>query len=166
MIDKKRAATQVTMPTDREIVITRVFDAPRELVFKAWSDPVYLAKWWGPSGWTLPVSQMDFRVGGSWTYCMKGPEGEESCGMAIYREIVEPERIVFTDYFADAEGKPLEGMPEALMIVEFAADEGKTMLTNTVRYQTAEDRDRILKMGFKEGMTESLNRLEEFLANA
>lgn len=164
MIDQK-STTQITMPSDREIVITRVFNAPRELVFKAWSKPEYLARWWGPKGWTLPISTMDFRPGGQWHYCMKGPEGEQSCGLAIYHEIVPPERIVYTDYFADAEGNPKEGLPESRITVEFTEHDGATKLTSTALYKTKEDLDKVLKMGMEEGMTESLNRLEEFLAS-
>lgn len=164
MIERKNA-TQVTMPSDRELVVTRVFNAPRELVFKAWSDPEYLARWWGPKGWTVPVSTMDFRPGGKWHYCMKGPEGEQSCGLAIYHEIVPPERIVYTDYFADAEGNPKEGLPESRITAAFTERDGKTTFTGTALYKTKEDRDTVLRMGMVEGMTESLNRLEEFLAS-
>jgi uncharacterized protein YndB with AHSA1/START domain len=164
VIDKK-SATHVTLPSDREIVITRVFNAPRELVFKAWSDPEYIARWWGPAGWTVPVSKMDFRPGGEWHYCMRGPEGEESCGLAVYHEIVKPERIVYTDYFAGADGKPVEGMPEALITVTFTAHDGKTTFNGRSLYPTMEQRDKVLKMGLEEGMTESLNRLEALLAS-
>lgn len=165
MFDKQNP-TQVALPTDREIVVTRVFNAPRALVFKAWSTPEYLARWWGPHGWTLPVSKMEFRPGGKWHYCIKGPGGEESWGLTVYHEIVEPERIVYTDHFADAEGTPAEGMPEAQITVLFAEHEGKTTLTSTALYKTQEDRDAVLKMGIEEGISESLDRLETFLASA
>ena len=164
MIDKK-SATQVTLPSDREIMITRVFNARRELVFKAWSDAEYIARWWGPAGWTVPVSKMDFRPGGKWHYCIRGPEGEESCGLAVYHEIVKPERIVYTDYFAGTDGKPVEGMPEARITVTFTELDGKTTFIGRSLYPTAKDRDAVLKIGLEEGMTESLNRLEEFLAS-
>ena len=101
-----------TLPSEREFVVERVFDAPRELVWQAWTEPEHLAHWWGPQGWTLPVCTVDFRPGGIWHYCMRGPEGEESWGKATYREIVEPERIVYLDAFADEAGNPVEGMPE------------------------------------------------------
>lgn len=161
MVDNR---TTITTPTDREIVITRVFNAPRELVWKAWTQPEHLSRWWGPKGWTLPICKMDFRVDGTWYYCMKGPEGEESCGLAVYREIDEPERIVYTDYFANAQGNPVEGMPESLVTVKFTEQNGRTLVTSSVLYPTTEDRDRVLQMGMAEGITESLDRLDEHLA--
>lgn len=155
-----------TTPSDREFVMERIFDAPRELVFKAFSECERLAHWWGPKGWTLPVCKMDFRPGGVWLYCMRGPEGEESCGKAVYREIVEPERIVYTDAFADAEGNVLEGMPEMLITVTFAEHDGKTKLTNRAQFASAADLERTLGMGMVEGLTETWDRLEAYLANA
>src|SRR3982750_3642882 len=89
---------------DREITFEREFAAPRALVFKAWTDPRALEHWFGPAGWTLPVCEVDLRPGGVWRYCMRGPKGEESWGRATYREIVEPERLVYTDSFSDAAG--------------------------------------------------------------
>jgi uncharacterized protein YndB with AHSA1/START domain len=89
---------------DRNIVITRVLDAPRERVFKAWTDSGHFVRWWGPNGFTTPACRMDVRPGGVLHYCMRSPEGRDFWGKGIYREIVEPERIVYADTFADAEG--------------------------------------------------------------
>ena len=158
--------TTIATPSDREIKVTRRFNAPRALVWKAWTQPEYLAQWWGPQGWSLPVCNVDLRPGGKWRYCMAGPQGEESCGMAIYHEIVEPERLVYTDYFADAQGNPIPGMPESRMTVHLTENDGRTLLNSTALYPTKEDRDRVIQMGMQEGMTESLNRLDEFLHNA
>ena len=97
---------------------------------------------------------------------MAGPQGEESCGLAIYHEIVEPERLVFTDYFADAQGNPVPGMPESRVTVHLTENDGITLLNSTSLYPTKEDRDRVIQMGMQEGMMESLNRLEELLQNA
>jgi uncharacterized protein YndB with AHSA1/START domain len=72
--------TRVTLPSDREIVVSRTFNAPRELVWQMWTMSEHLVHWWGPTNWTLPVSEMDFRVGGTWFYCMQGPDGMKSCG--------------------------------------------------------------------------------------
>jgi uncharacterized protein YndB with AHSA1/START domain len=99
--------SKTSTPSDREFVMERTFDAPRKLVFEAFSDCKHLTHWWGPKDWTLPVCKIDFRPGGVWHYCMRGPEGDESWGKAIYREIVEPERIVYLDTFADEAGNPL-----------------------------------------------------------
>jgi uncharacterized protein YndB with AHSA1/START domain len=151
---------------ERVFMMERVFDAPRELVFKAWSEPKHVAQWWGPKGWTLPVCEMDFRPGGVWLYCMRGPEGEEGWGKAVYREIVEPERIVYVDAFADAEGNAVEGMPETLVTVEFTELNGKTKITSRAEFASVADLEATLAMGMVEGMTDTWDRLEEYLAKA
>jgi uncharacterized protein YndB with AHSA1/START domain len=156
----------VTEAAAREFVTERIFDAPRELVFSAYSACERVARWWGPKGWTLPVCRMEFRPGGVWFYCMRGPAGEEGCGKATYREIVEPERIVYNDAFADAAGNVLEGMPEMLITVTFAEHNGKTKLTNRVLFASAADKDATLAMGMVEGLAETLDRLEDYLAQA
>ena len=90
------------------MVVTRVFDAPRELVWKAWTDPKYVMQWWGPKGFTAPVCQMDFRVGGKSLLCMKAPDGQEYWNAIEYLEIVVHEKIVSSMYFADSEGNKVE----------------------------------------------------------
>ena len=90
------------------MVITRVFDAPRELVWKAWTDPDYVMQWWGPKGFTAPFCKMDFRVGGKFLYCMRSPDGQEYWNGGEYHEIVPYEKIVSSMYFADADGKKVE----------------------------------------------------------
>jgi uncharacterized protein YndB with AHSA1/START domain len=92
---------------EREVVITRVFDAPRSLVFKAWTDPEHMARWWGPTGFTNTICELDARVGGAWRIVMRSPAGiEYPCG-GVYRGIVEPERLVFTNIATDNEGNPV-----------------------------------------------------------
>lgn len=147
----------------REFVMERIFDAPRELVFKAWSNPDLLKQWWGPKGWTLPVCNVDFRPGGVWHYCMKGPGGEEAWGKAIYREIVEPERIVYADTFSDAEGNQVAGTPELLVTVTFTDHNGKTKLTNCAQFASAADLQATVDMGMAEGMAETFDRLADYL---
>src|SRR3989337_2780421 len=88
----------------KELVITRLFDAPRELVWKAWTDPKQLMQWWGPKGFTSPVCKQDFRVGGKYLYCMRSPEGKDYWSTGVYREIVAMKKIVCTDSFADEKG--------------------------------------------------------------
>lgn len=144
-------------------VMERVFNAPRELVFKAYSDPEYLKQWWGPKGWTLPVCRVDFRPGGVWHYCMQGPDGTEAWGKAIYREIVAPERIVYSDFFSDAEGNTAAGMPESTATVLFTDHNGKTKVTARVQFASAEDLQTTLDMGMSEGMGETFDRLEALL---
>jgi uncharacterized protein YndB with AHSA1/START domain len=90
------------------MVITRLFNAPRELVWKAWTNPQYVMQWWGPKGFTAPVCKMDFRVGGKYLVCMKSPDGQEFWNGGEYYEIVLNEKIVYTMYFADAQGNKVE----------------------------------------------------------
>jgi len=90
-----------------DLVVTRVFDAPRELVFQAWTEAEHLLRWWAPKTWTTTSCNVDLRPGGSFRYCMRAPDGTQVCGLGIYREIVAPERLVYTDMFADADGNPV-----------------------------------------------------------
>jgi len=159
----KNNSTTSTL-SDREFVMERTFDAPRELVWQAYTKAEHLIHWWGPKGWTLPVCKVDFRPGGVWHYCMRGPAGEESWGKAIYREIVEPERIVYLDIFADEVGNPIEGAPEMLITMTFEEQGGKTKLTSHTLFPSAADLEAVLKMGMEEGFTQTLDRLEEHLA--
>jgi len=100
--------TKKTVDEMERMVVTRVFDAPRELVWKAWTDPKYVMQWWGPKGFTAPVCQMDFRVGGKFLFCMRSPDGQEFWSGGEYHEIVPPEKIVSSMYFADAKGNRVE----------------------------------------------------------
>ncbi len=115
-----------TDTTERELVITRVFDAPRALVFKAWTEPERIKQWWGPRGFTTLSCEMDLRLGGAWRTRSRSPKGTEHAEHGVFREIVEPERIVFTQAWEDAEGKPKH---ETLVTVTFADHDGKTLLT-------------------------------------
>lgn len=124
--------------TDRELVITRIFDAPRELVWKAWTDPEHLMRWWGPKCFTSPSCKIDLRVGGRYLFCMRSPEGQDFWSTGIYREIVEPGRIVCSDSFADEEGNVVPathyGMGpdfplELQVTVTFEEEDGKTRMT-------------------------------------
>jgi uncharacterized protein YndB with AHSA1/START domain len=122
----------------QEIVITRIFDAPRELVWKAWTDPKHFQRWWGPKDYTCPFCQMDLRVGGKYLNCMRSPEGQEYWSTGVYREIIPMERIVFTDCFADEQGNVVPathyGMSadfplEMLVTVIFEDSGNKTKMT-------------------------------------
>ncbi|MBC8170611.1 MAG: SRPBCC domain-containing protein [Anaerolineae bacterium] len=154
--------TKITT-TDREFIMERVFDAPRQLVFEAMSKPEHLVNWWGPQGWTLPVCKLDFRPGGIWHFCMQGPDGEEAWGKAVYREIVAPERIVYTDMFSDAEGNTVADMPETLITMEFIEQDGKTRLVSTAVYATAADLETVIKMGMEEGASQTWDRFADYL---
>jgi uncharacterized protein YndB with AHSA1/START domain len=100
--------TNNTVNETERMVVTRVFDAPRELVWKAWTDPKYVMQWWGPKGFTSPVCKIDFRVGGKFLCCMRAPDGQEGWSGGEYFEIVLHEKIVYSMYFADAEGNKVE----------------------------------------------------------
>lgn len=156
---------------DREIVITRVFDAPRELVFGAWTQPEHLLRWWAPRGCTTPYCTVDLRVGGKFHFCMRMPDGKDIWGIGIFREIVAPERIVYTDSFADAEGNPVPpsrygmslGHPaETLVTVTFAEQRGKTKLTlrHAIPGQVLE------REGTEQGWNQMLENLERHLTAA
>lgn len=155
----------VTEPANRTVVVSRVFDAPRTLVFTAFSTPEHLAQWWGPKGWTLPVCNVDFRPGGIWHYCMRGPDGEDAWGRAVYREIVAPERVVYVDSFSNAEGEMVPGMPEMVITMTFTEHDGKTTLTSHAQFASDADLETVLAMGMVQGLTETWDRLEAHLAH-
>jgi uncharacterized protein YndB with AHSA1/START domain len=111
---------------DRELEITRLIDAPRPVVFRAWSKPEHLARWWGPQGFTTIACQMDIRAGGAYRFGMRSPDGVEHWKRGVYREIVEPERIVFTFAWEDASGRAGH---ELLTTVTFVEEGAKTRLT-------------------------------------
>lgn len=152
---------------DRELTISRIFDASRELVFEAWSSCEHLKHWWGPKEWPMEECTLDFREGGEWLYCLRGPnEGDESWGKAVYQEINKAEKIVYKDHFTDSEGIINKEMPNLLVTVKLEKHEGKTRQIQTVLFETPEARKSIVEMGFVEGMGSSLDRLEEHLAQA
>jgi uncharacterized protein YndB with AHSA1/START domain len=159
---KQAGALQVTTPTEREILMTRVFDAPRRLVFDAHTRPELLKRWlFGPDGWSLAVCDVDLRVGGKYRYVWRRERTGTSMGMGgVYREIVVPERIVATEKFDDS-WYPGEAVG-TLVLVERG---GKTTLTQTMLYESREARDTALKSGMDEGVGASYDRLEAVLAS-
>jgi uncharacterized protein YndB with AHSA1/START domain len=146
---------------ERTVVITREFDAPRELVFKAWTEPKHLAQWWGPKGFTNPVCELDVRVGGAWHIVMRAPNGDEYPGGGVYREVVPPERLVFTNDAVDKEGKAII---KGLTKLTFEERGGKTLLTlETTGVAVVEYAAAYLK-GMEQGWTMSLEKLAAFVA--
>ncbi len=148
------------LPTERELVITRVFDAPRELVFRAWTDPKHMARWWGPKHFTNRVEQMDVRAGGAWRIVMCAPDGAEYPAQGVYREIVPPERLVFTNDAADKDGNVII---EGFTTVTFDDQDGKTKLTVQTRGVAKVDYAANYLKGMEMGWTQSLDRLGESL---
>ncbi|WP_046173493.1 SRPBCC domain-containing protein [Domibacillus indicus] len=152
------------------LVLEREFDAPKALLFKAFSEEEHLKKWWGPRGWILTVCDIDFRVNGIWHYCMKCMDenqgdffGFESWGKGVYQEILQDEKIVYIDYFSDAEGNEAEGMPATQSTLLFEEMEGKTKLINRAEYASQEALQSVLDMGIEQGINETWDRLEEHL---
>ena len=151
---------QITTDGDREIVMSRVFDAPRQLVFEACSKPELVRRWLlGPDGWSMPVCEIDLRVGGSYRYVWRHSDGREMGMGGVYREIVVPERVVATEKFDEA-WYPGEAVG-TLVLVERG---GKTTLTQTMLYDSRETRDAILKSPMEKGVAVSYDRLETVLA--
>lgn len=147
----------VTTPSDREIRMSRVFDAPRALVFEAMTRPEHIRNWWGRlgEGYSVPVCEVDFRVGGKWRFVNRTPNGEDAVFYGEYREIDAPARVVFTEIF--------EPFPDAVSIVtsELTEEHGKTRLTATCQYPSREVRDMVRATGMERGAAISYDRLEE-----
>jgi uncharacterized protein YndB with AHSA1/START domain len=147
----------VTTPSDREIVMTRVFDAPRDLVFEALSSCKHMSQWWGPRKYEVTSCEMDFRPGGAWRIVHRGLDGEIPGFRGEFREIVRPERIVWTFEW--------EGMPGHVSVDTLTLEEqdGKTALTSTSVFDSVQDRDGMLQSGMEEGAAETYDRLDEYL---
>ncbi len=145
----------------QELVLTRVFDAPRELVFKAWTDPKRVAQWWGPQGFTNPVCELDARPGGAIRIHMRGPDGTVYPMTGVYREVIEPERLVFTSAALDEKGNP---MFEVLTTVTFAEQGGKTKQILRARVIKSTAQAAPYLAGMEAGWTQSLERLSAFVA--
>jgi len=142
---------------ERGLVITRIFDAPRELVFKAWTEPDRAVRWWGPQGFTTAHYEIDFRPGGSYRVCMRSPEGTEHWQCGVCRELAAPERLVFTFAWEDAQGRPGH---ETVVTVTFAEHGARTKLTlHQAVFETVTARD--LHQG---GWTSALECLADYLA--
>jgi uncharacterized protein YndB with AHSA1/START domain len=148
----------VTTPTDREIVLRRVFDAPRRMVFDAFTKPELLKRWFGARGWNLVVCQVDLRVGGNWRFVSHGPDGTDMGHGGMYREIVPPDRLVYTELFDD------QSYPgESLITHDFVEQNGKTTLTSTLLYASQESRDIVLSYPMERGVAQGYDRLDELL---
>ena len=144
--------------TEHELVVTRIIDAPRSLVFKAWTQPEHVARWWGPQGFTTIYCDMDISVGGRYRVGMRSPAGTEHWKRGVYREIVEPERVVFTFAWEDERGEPGH---ELLTTVTFEESGDKTRLTlRQGVFETRDGRD-----GHVTGWTSCLERFNAYIAN-
>jgi len=149
----------IDTPSDREISMTRVFNAPREMVFDAFTKPELVSRWLtGPEGWTMPICEIDLRVGGKYRYGWRHADGKTMASHGTYKEVAPPERVVATEQFDDP------WYPgEAIGTTTFVEEGGRTTVTLTVRYESKEARDGALKSGMERGVAYSFDQLEKIL---
>jgi uncharacterized protein YndB with AHSA1/START domain len=147
----------VAEPGKHDIVMLRELNAPRELVFKAMTDPTLVPRWWGPKNYTTLVDKMDVRTGGIWRYIQHNGIGDEFIFSGVYHEITSPERLVYTFEY--------EGTPGhvSLETVTLAERDGKTLVTDSLVFQSVADRDAMLQAGMESGATDSWDRIEELI---
>jgi uncharacterized protein YndB with AHSA1/START domain len=153
------ASLHVSTPSDREVEMTRIFDAPRNLVFDAWTKPELLKRWMGPDGWSLPVCEIDLRAGGALRFMWRHLDGRTLNLSGVYREIVAPERIVHTELFEEFS---MGG--ETLVTTLLSERFGRTTVVQTIVYASAEARDGALGSGMTRGVAASMDRLADLLA--
>ena len=162
---ENKQRTSMTILSDREVVMSRTFDAPRALLFKIYTDPELIPQFWGPSKYTTIVDRLEVSVGGIWRFiqwatpCVACPQGKEFAFNGVFKEIDSPKRLVYTFEF--------EGMPGHIILetLTFEESNGKTTLTATALFQNIEDRDGMLNSGMESGAVESWNRLADLLEN-
>jgi uncharacterized protein YndB with AHSA1/START domain len=152
-------AARSSRAAEPALVLTRVFDAPRRLVFAVWTQPAHLVRWWGPRGFTMPSHRIDVRPGGTYRFCMRGPDGADHWLQGTYREIVAPERLAFTYAWEDATGAPRH---QTLVTVTLADEGGKTRLTlRQAVFESVTARD-----AHQQGWASNLDRLADYLADS
>lgn len=150
---------------DRRLELEREFDAPRELVWMAFADPYHLSQWWGPKGYTNPVCEIDLRVGGKWHHVMRGPDGKDYPTDSIFTEVTPPERIVYRNAAATAEVFGSNPPPSFVRVITLDdLGNGRTRLTLDAYFDTAEQKDAVIRRGFREGVLESFDKLTAHLA--
>jgi uncharacterized protein YndB with AHSA1/START domain len=160
MAASNQGASSAASTEDREIVATRVFDAPRDLVFKMWTDPEHIAKWWGPNGFTTTISEMDIRPGGNWRFVMHGPDGIDYKNRIVYLEITKPERLVYK-HSPERDTEPVNFQ----VTVNFFEEGKKTKLTVQMLFPSPATREFVIKKhSAVEGLSQTLGRLEKHLA--
>ena len=155
---KNTGTLSVSLPSEREIALTRVFKAPRQLVYDAFSKPEILKRWFGPRGWSLVTCDIDARIGGGFRFVLRAPDGRELAMRGAYQELSPPARSVHTESF--------DGFPgESHVTSVFTEHDGKTTLVVTILYASREIRDAVIKTGMEHGAAESYDRLAELLAS-
>jgi uncharacterized protein YndB with AHSA1/START domain len=152
------------------LIIERTFDAPKDKLWRAYADQEWFTKWWGPEGWETTVKEFDFRSGGRNHYCMKCVDqnqgewfGQESWGLMEYGEVAAPDRIVYKDFFSDADGSKTDGMPTLTIEIELVEQDGKTTVVSRSKASSAEEIEKLLAMGMVEGYSSSCEKLERLV---
>ncbi len=149
---------------ENKINISKVYDAPQELVFSMFKNPEHLAKWWGPTTWPATIVTYEFVPGGVWHYHMTGPDGTKAWGKATFQAIDEPNSLTFSDGFSDAEGNVNPKLPQGKVTFNFSEQDGKTTLSMTGEYESADEAKKLVEMGMIEGMKDTWTQLEKLLA--
>jgi uncharacterized protein YndB with AHSA1/START domain len=160
MLAKGSAEVIVTLPSETEIRFTRFFRHPRQLLFEAWTRPEHIRHWWGCNGSSIPVCEIDLRVGGSWKIIMRMPNGSDHPFRGAYREIVPGKQLVYSECYDDLQ----VGRPEWLTTVIFEEIESGTQLTHTIRHNSRQARDGHLQSGMESGAIQSFRQLDEHVA--
>jgi uncharacterized protein YndB with AHSA1/START domain len=156
-VANKPGVTSFATPSDNQIAITRVFEAPRRLLYQAYTRPEHLRRWLlGPEGWTMPVCEIDVRVGGAWRYVWRKGDGTEMAMGGVIKEVVPDERLVSTERWGPE-------WPETINQVDFTESGGRTTVTTTITYPSKEARDAALKTGMKDGADHSYGRLDQLV---
>lgn len=148
---------------ERDLVIERIFAAPRKLVWRVFTEPEHLKHWWAPSGSTLSYCTIDLRPGGIWFYCIRSPEGDEQWVKSVYYEIVEPERITYNTTFVDAQANPNYDLPEQQSTALLSEQGGKTMFTAHVHLKSSADLQKVIDLGMIRGTAICWNALADYL---
>jgi uncharacterized protein YndB with AHSA1/START domain len=160
--------TQQTLITKdaagKKLVVTREFKGTPDQVWKAWTDASLLDLWWAPKPWNARTKKMDFKEGGTWLYCMEGPDGEQQWCRADYKTINPQKSFSIVDAFCDENGNITEELPGMHWQNEFTKTENGTMVTAEITFKSEEDLEKIIEMGFKEGFTAAHGNLDELLA--
>jgi uncharacterized protein YndB with AHSA1/START domain len=161
---KNETATPTTRMGEKDFVMERIFDAPRGLVFKAFSEPERLASWWAPRPYKVTDCQIDLRPGGEWRYAMCSPKGEKEWIKCVYSEVVQAERIVYSACFVDETGHPIQGSPPDQRVTITFGDHGdQTIVALHFEFATADDFKTTVGMGILPGLTMALGNLDECL---
>jgi uncharacterized protein YndB with AHSA1/START domain len=144
-------------------VVERTFNAPRALLFQVFTQPEHLKRWWAPQPYTIPTCTIDLRPGGIWHYSMRSPDGQEHWARSVYREIMPPEKLVYTSTFADEHANPIEGVPEHLITIIFTEEAGKTKATAYIQFSSAEALQVAFDMGMQQGMNMTWDSLIDYV---